>query len=87
LIRLLKAGGESDNSEAAAFAEPSLAIRTKASSERNGGNLRMVKSPNWCIATFGALAINQIRALHSIESLLGEIARNAIGIVFFALAQ
>jgi hypothetical protein len=68
LIRLLKAGGESDNSEAAAFAEPSLAMRTKASSERKGGNLRMEKSPNLCIATFCDLAIDQILALHSIES-------------------
>jgi hypothetical protein len=46
LIRRLSAGGDKASSLAAAFAEPSLATRKKASSERKGGNLR-ISSPNF----------------------------------------
>ena len=44
LIRRLSAGGESDNSLAAALADPNRAVRTNASKERRGGKRRIVNS-------------------------------------------
>jgi hypothetical protein len=43
-IRRLRAGGDKASSLAAAFADPSFATRKKASSERKGGNLRIIIS-------------------------------------------
>jgi hypothetical protein len=89
LIRRLSAGGESASSDAAAFAEPSFAMRTKASSERKGGNRRMEEiSLILCSAERQAFTRSFPHMFgFSCYMTINCIAKTATGIFSFALAQ